>query len=455
VEGWSIMPTSQKGDKLSCENYRGICLLNSAYKVFAQLLYQRLLPVAEGVIGEYQAGFRPGRSTSDQIFTIRQILEKCREFNISTYHLFIDFKAAYDSVDRNELFHVMADLGFPSKLTRLVRATLTNVSYCVKLQGNYSAPFRGDNGLRQGDALSTLLFNVVLEGAVRRAHVVTNGTIFNRSVQLLAYADDIDIIGRSVASVRETFTALEREANRVGLIVNENKTKFMIAGSNRAPFNNDDSISIGDRNFEIVDQFEYLGSTVTSDNDISVEIAKRIQKASCAFGSLRSHMRSRVLSRETKRSMYKVLIRPVLTYGSECWTLSASDEYQLLSFERRVLRSIYGGILENGMWRRRHNFELERELRGLTVCGIVKLSRLRWAGHVVRMGDTRTPKIVLTRTPEGRRRVGAPRARWADRVTRDVHRCDGNDNGEDWRTRARDRIVWNSFVHSAETDRRL
>ena len=101
--------------KMDCSNYRGITLLNTAYKIFACVLYQRLLPYAEENIGEYQGGFRFDRSTTDQLFAIRQILEKCREHNIELHQLFIDFKAAYDSIIRSVLWNIMADFGFHKK----------------------------------------------------------------------------------------------------------------------------------------------------------------------------------------------------------------------------------------------------------------------------------------------------------------------------------------------------
>jgi hypothetical protein len=86
-----LCPVYKKGDKLNCKNYRGICLSNVKYKVFAKILYDRLLPHANAAVPYYQAGFQSGKSTTDQLFALHQILEKCNEFNITTHHLFIDF----------------------------------------------------------------------------------------------------------------------------------------------------------------------------------------------------------------------------------------------------------------------------------------------------------------------------------------------------------------------------
>jgi hypothetical protein len=127
---------------------------------------------------------------------------------ITTQHLFIDFKAAYDTIIRNEVYVGMSELNFPTKLIRFTKATLTTVACCVKIQNDCSESFETRQGLRQGDVLSTLLFNVVLEVIVRRANLQTTGTIYNRETQLLAYADDIDIVGRSPSAVRDAHLVL-------------------------------------------------------------------------------------------------------------------------------------------------------------------------------------------------------------------------------------------------------
>ncbi|WP_333764848.1 RNA-directed DNA polymerase, partial [Streptomyces sp. IBSBF 2390] len=124
---WSlsmITPVYKKGDKKECKNYRGISVLNSAYKILSFILCERLKPYLHNIIGDYQCGFRPGKSTTDQIFTLRQILEKTREFQIDTHHLFIDFKQAYDCIIRDELYSAMMELGIPKRLILLCQMTL-------------------------------------------------------------------------------------------------------------------------------------------------------------------------------------------------------------------------------------------------------------------------------------------------------------------------------------------
>jgi hypothetical protein len=112
------------------------------------------------------------------------------------------------------------------------QSTLT-VKCCVKIQNDCSDPFEAWQGLRQGDVLWTLLFNVVLEAIVWRPKLHKTGTIFNKQAQLLGYADDADTISRSLEAVRDVYLALEAAAAKLGLKINEQKTKYMIADENR------------------------------------------------------------------------------------------------------------------------------------------------------------------------------------------------------------------------------
>ena len=440
----ALCPLHKKGDKLCCSNYRGICLLNTAYKVFARLLYTRLEPYAEDCTGDYQAGFRADRSTSDQIFAIRQILQKTREFNIETHHLFIDFKAAYDTINRAEMLKIMNELNFPTKLIRLVAATLNGVKCCVKLQGELSPPFETREGLRQGDALSTLLFNITLEGIVRRAGVDNRGTIYNKSTQILAYADDVDIIGRNVRCVKEVYLALERAANNVGLRVNEAKTKYMIASKkSHTEHAIGQNISIGDKNFEVVDEFVYLGALVRGDNDISLEIKRRIFAANRCFSGLRKHLKAKNISRKTKCSMYRTLIKPVLLYGSESWVVLEKDASLLRIFERKVLRTIFGPINENGVFRRRYNFELEAIYGKPDIICDIKRNRLRWFGHIIRMNEGRVTKaLFMKKPPFGTRSAGRQRLTWEESVKADLNRL----NVQTWTSLAHDRKKWGEIL---------
>jgi hypothetical protein len=124
---------------------------------------------------------------------------------------------------------------------------------------------------------------------------------------------------------------------------------------------------------------------------------------------LRKHLKSRLISRKTRIMTYRVLVRPVLSYASETCPLSRLDERLLSTFERRILRYIFGPMEENGTWRRRYNHELYKLFNEPDITGYIKAKRLEWAGHLVRTSEIRNIKKIFNTKPEGTRKVGRPK----------------------------------------------
>ena len=181
-----ICPTHKKGDVMECSNCRGVSLLNTVHKILSTMLFTRISTFAENIIGNYQCGFWKNRSTINQIFILRQILEKTKEFGIETHYLFIDFKSAYDTIKREQLYSAMSEFNIANKLLSLTWMTMGNTQSQIRIQSHLSDPITTKKGLRQGDSLACLLFNLALEKVVRDAGILTNGTTFYKSVQLLA-----------------------------------------------------------------------------------------------------------------------------------------------------------------------------------------------------------------------------------------------------------------------------
>lgn len=438
----AICPVFKKGDRSECSNYRGIALLGTVYKVLTILLSRRLALWSENILGEYQSGFRSDRSTTDHIFSLRLTLEKAYEYDIDLYHLFIDFKQAYDSVDRNKLLKALLKLGIPKKLVRLINMTLSNSKCKVKLGSMLSENFSVGSGLRQGDPLSPMLFNLVLETAIRAIRTNPNGTILNRLTQHLAYADDVVITARSKAALAGSFQEFETASRELGLKINVNKTVLMKTSRSSVTRENMD---LDGYSFSAVSQFKYLGAIVTEKNEMDEEVKARIAAGSRCFFSLGKAMRSKAMSRNAKLLIYRTIIRPVVTYGCETWVLTTKNERLLNVWERKMLRKIFGPVKIGNEWKIRKNNEL-RDLYGEPdlVC-FVKTARLRWLGHVERMADTRIPKKLLNGKPDGKRRRARPRLRWLDDVEADLRHL----GVRRWRFRALDREEWNAVLMEA------
>lgn len=126
-EEWNtgiITPIHKKGNKKQCENYRAITLLNTTYKILANLINKRLKLQAEEILGDYQNGFRPGRSTINGIHILEQIFQKTRNYNKEVHVLFVDFKSAFDSINREKMMKELKTLNISQTLSKLFKMTI-------------------------------------------------------------------------------------------------------------------------------------------------------------------------------------------------------------------------------------------------------------------------------------------------------------------------------------------
>ena len=166
-----LCPIYKKGDRKQCSNYRGISLLNLTYKIFAILLYNCPSKIIEPEIGNYQMGFRPNRSTIDNIFIVRQIYKKCHEYNIDLHNIFIDFSQAFDTVNRDAIYNSLTEYNIPDKLIKLIKLTMQRTKVKVKVNNSYSEWFETKTCVRQGDTLSSLIFSVVLDSVITNLEI--------------------------------------------------------------------------------------------------------------------------------------------------------------------------------------------------------------------------------------------------------------------------------------------
>ena len=256
-----IVPIHKKGDKTDCNNCRGISHLPTTYKILSNILLSRLIPYAKEIIGDHQCGFRRNRLTIDHIFCIRQMLEKKWEYNEEVQQLFIDFKKAYDSVTREVLYKILIEFGIPRKLVRLINMSLDETYSGVQVGKNVTDRLPIRNGLKQGGALSPMLFNFALEYAIRRMQVNQDGLKLNGTHQLVAYADDVNILGGSIHTLKENAEALVAATREIGLEVSGDKTKYMVMSRDQNA-GRIQSVRIDNCTFKRMEGFKYLGTTL-------------------------------------------------------------------------------------------------------------------------------------------------------------------------------------------------
>ena len=207
------------------------------------------------------------------------------------YQLFIDYKKTYVEVRRQVFYNILIEFGIPMNLVRLIKLYLIEMYKRVLVGKNMSDMFPIRNGLKQGDVLSPFLSNFALECTIRRVQVNQDGLKLNGTHQLLAYADDVNILGGSVHAVEENTEALVIDSKENELEVNAEKRKYMaMSGDQNAGRSH--GIKTDNNLCAVVEGFKYLGTTLTNRNSIQEEIRGRLKSGNPCYHSVQNLLSS-------------------------------------------------------------------------------------------------------------------------------------------------------------------
>ena len=448
-EDWTegiIIKLPKKGDLSVCDNWRGIMLLSIPSKVLSKVLLTRIDESIDKKLREEQAGFRKRRGCIDQIFTLRNIIETCSEWNTPLHINFIDFQKAFDSIHRSTLWKILRSYGIPVKLVTIISKFYENFKACVAVDNRTSEFFKIGTGVRQGCILSPILFLLVIDWVMRQTNNKPRGLQFGIKGVLedLDFADDLAMLSTSPEQLQTKTDRLVKFAKQVGLFLNVKKTEVMNIGRTPTqPINIEGSV------VKQVNRFTYLGSVISNEDGSKADIDTRLNKARNAFKCLNNIWKSRKYSLKTKLKVYSSNVKTVLLYGSECWRVVQSEMAKLNSFHnsslRKICRIFWPNKISNlDLYRRTNENEIETQIR---------IRRLRWLGHVFRMDKTRNPNKCLRWNPPGKRNRGKPRTTWRRSIEAELKKM--RLTWGEAEVLAKDRNTWrNTVAEFAEAARR-
>lgn len=428
-EDWNVAYISsifKKGDKKMCQNYRGISVTSAVGRLYGKILKNRIETEFSDI--EEQSGFRAGRSCTDNIFVLQQLLEKRKDRNLDTHLLFVDLEKAYDTVPIQKLFEVMTKIGLNGVYIRSIWNLYRNAKSAVKCGNLISETFPVTKGLKQGCCLSPTLFRIYIQEALTQWRRQVSGMgidISNDYLTTLFFADDQVVVAGDEDDMDFMFRKLLDSYKKWGLNINLKKTEYLVVGN----VESDPELEIN-RNIKKCNEFKYLGSIFSREGTSRKDIHHRTQQGRNSIRILNSLLWSNQIKLSTKMTIYQSIVEPILTYGSECWQLSAKDRKGIETVEmdylRRACRVSRLDRIPNEDIRRRTK-------RVFTSSDRIESRQLIWYGHVMRMTDERWPKRILNYVPQSKRRRGRPSTSWMQGIIQTM--ADRALNDEDWKNR--------------------
>nr|VZI45681.1 unnamed protein product [Spirometra erinaceieuropaei] len=278
----------RKGNRQVCDNHRGISLLNIAAKIFARILLNRLNNHPEqGLLPQSQCGIRRHRGTTDMIFAARQLQEKYQEMRTHLYSTFVDLTKAFDTVNREALWKIMQKFGCPERFTQVMRQQHDGMMARVTDNGAVSEAFAVTNGVKQN--LRTGAYPLQTDGHLlnqRRMHFQSR--VSKTTDHELLFADDCDQNTTSEEEMQRSMDLFSATCENFGLVINTHKTVVMHQPppNSATALNAPPQMSVNGTQQQVVENFPYLGSTLSRNTKIDDEVANWIAKSSQAFGRL-------------------------------------------------------------------------------------------------------------------------------------------------------------------------
>ena len=428
----------KKGDLTNCDNYRGIMLLSVPGKVLNRILLERMKASVDPQLRDQQAGFRSNRSCTDQIATLRIIVEQSLEWNSPLYINFIDYEKAFDSVDRETLWKLLRHYGIPEKIISLIQKTYQGMSCKVLHAGQMSDSFDVHTGVRQGCLLSPFMFLLVIDWIMKTTTAGRkNGIQWTLWSQLddLDFADDLALLSHNHQQMQNKTTLLANTSLGVGLRINHKKTNIM---SINTPNNN--PITVGDEPIQAVNSFTYLGSILDEQGGTESDVTARVGKARAAFIILRNIWSSKEISLTTKVRIFNSNVKSILLYGSETWRMTKKTLQRIQTFINSCLKRIFkiwwpNKIRSEELWRKGSQEPVEMQ---------ILRRKWGWIGHTLRKPAASTTRQALTWNPQGKRKRGRPKNTWRRDTETELKR-----QGISWREAertAQNRVGWRRVV---------
>ena len=321
----------KKGDTSDPNNYRGLAIGSCIGKLYSSILLGRLEKFATTykIIPPQQIGFKRGFRTADHVYLLKTLIDKALRSKGKLYAAFIDFKKAYDTVNRAKLLKKLQEIGLSGTFLRNIKALYAKTDYKIKLKNRVLDAISSNLGLKQGCPLSPILFNIYISDLDKYLtdNKLSNPSLHDTVVSHFLYADDLVIVATSKEGLQEKLDGLSKFAKEKDLTVNNKKSQIIIFNKTGRKFK--ENFTLDSARLDVVQTYTYLGIEMNSCGSFTLAIKELTSKARKAMIPLYKTIAQFRIPFIKGLKLFRTYIEPILLYNIEnlaCFTIKAIEK---------------------------------------------------------------------------------------------------------------------------------
>ena len=333
----------KKGSLEDPAHYRSLAVEDPIFKVFTSILHARLMEYCElqQILPSFQFGFRKNLSTTSATMLLKHSIETSLQSKKRVYACFVDFKKAFDLIDRTALCERLQLLGIPTSLSKVIFDLLHDLQFHVKSNSSISPPFSSNNGVPQGDPLSPLLFSLFiadLPSLTTHKGIKINP---NTEIQYLLYADDLVLLSHDPGELQTALDKLYHYCLKSKISVSLEKTKCLTFYKGSCPRT---TFLYNGQPLENCNHFTYLGVVFTTQLSASKHVDHILAKCNAKLGILHAKLPLKSLPLSVYLDIFNIYILPIITYSLPVWLpkLTAGAANRLNSMFTKYLKLYLG-----------------------------------------------------------------------------------------------------------------
>ena len=315
----------KRGKKSDPANYRGISLTSNLGKLFNEVLYARILKFLNlnKIIHENQIGFKEESRNTDHIFTLKSIIEIYESQKKKVFAAFIDLRKAFDTVWHKGLFYVLLKHNFSHKIFKMVHSMYQDTHCKIKFKTGISRDFISRDfvstcGVKQGDVLSPILFNLYINSIVDDLEKAKTDPVIVGDVQVksLLYADDIILLSSTQEGLQNSLNVSSNFCSSWKLDVSQEKSKAIVFNSNGKTYMN--SFNLKGKHLETVKSYCYLGVTIKYTGNLNISSKLLMEKGRKAWFKIKKNVGLNNPCNLLEK-LFDTLVVLIILYGCGIW----------------------------------------------------------------------------------------------------------------------------------------